>query len=107
VPRAGLDDRIPEAGTAPSSDHFLEPEVVDEMVCAELPDPSWGQAGELAEVVWSAMIHGPCGEQNSDAPCMEGRECTKRYPRPFCEETTVAEDGYPLTSTSRSAVQSR
>jgi hypothetical protein len=23
------------------SEHFLEPEVIDEMVCAELPDASW------------------------------------------------------------------
>jgi hypothetical protein len=27
---------------------------------------------------------------------MEAGECTKRYPKPFCEETTVAEDGYSL-----------
>ena len=39
------------------SDHFLEPEVIDEMVCAELPDPS----EELREIVTSQMIHGPCG----------------------------------------------
>jgi Helitron helicase-like domain at N-terminus len=78
------------------SDHFLEPEVIDEMVCAELPDPSWDEDGELAEVVRSAMIHGPCGEHNPNAPCMEAGECAKRYPKPFCEETTVAEDGYPL-----------
>jgi hypothetical protein len=27
---------------------------------------------------------------------MEGARCTKRYPRDFCEETSVSEDGYPL-----------
>jgi hypothetical protein len=49
------------------SDHFLEPDVIDEMVCAELPDPSWDQDGELAGVIRLAMIHGPCGEHNPQA----------------------------------------
>ena len=39
------------------SDHFLEPEVIDEMVCAELPDASWDPDGELTDIVKSAMIH--------------------------------------------------
>ena len=72
------------------SDHFLEPEVIDEMVCAEADR-------ELTDIVKSAMIHGPCGELNDQAPCMDGEKaCTKRYPRAFCEETLVGEDGYPL-----------
>jgi helitron helicase-like protein len=41
------------------SDRFLEPDVIDEMVCAELD-----QDGELAGVIQSSMIHGPCGEHN-------------------------------------------
>jgi hypothetical protein len=76
--------------------HFLEPEVIDEMVCAELPDRSWDPNGELTDIVKSAMIHGPCGELDRGAPCLDGNGCTKRYPRAFCEETSVGEDGYPL-----------
>jgi hypothetical protein len=79
------------------SDHFLEPDVIDEMVCAELPDPSWDPDGELTDIVRSAMIHGPCGEFNERSPCMDPDQgCTKRYPRAFCDETSVGEDGYPL-----------
>jgi hypothetical protein len=62
------------------SDHFLEPEVIDEMACAELPDVSWDPDGELTDIVKSAMIHGPCGELNDKSPCMDRDGCTKRYP---------------------------
>ena len=52
------------------SDHFLEPEVIDEMVCAEADR-------ELTDIVKSAMIHGPCEELNDKAPCMDGEKgCT-------------------------------
>jgi hypothetical protein len=79
------------------SENFLEPEVIDEMVCAELPERSWDTDGELTAIVRSAMIHGPCGEFNRQSPCMDPEQgCTKRYPRAFCDETTVGEDGYPL-----------
>jgi hypothetical protein len=45
------------------SDHFLEPEpVIDEMVCAELPDPA---DRELTDIVKSAMIHGPAGSSTT------------------------------------------
>jgi Helitron helicase-like domain at N-terminus len=84
---------------------FLDPQVIDKIVCAELPglaDPAWNNDTELGEIVRSVMIHGPCGEHNPKAPCMEvdartGRaRCTKNFPRAFCEETIVGEDGYPL-----------
>jgi hypothetical protein len=84
---------------------FLDPEVIDKIVCAELPDlsdPSWNNDPEITEIVRSVMIHGPCGEHNPKAPCMEvdartgHAHCTKHYPRAFCPETTVSEDGYPL-----------
>ena len=84
---------------------FLDPEVIDKIVCAELPDladPSWNNDAELADIVRSVMIHGPCGEHNPKASCMEvdprtgTSRCSKHYPRDFCEETVVSEDGYPL-----------
>jgi hypothetical protein len=84
---------------------FLDPEVIDKIVCAELPDlndESWNNDPEITEIVQSVMIHGPCGDHNPRAACMEvdtrtGRAaCSKRFPRAFCEETTVADNGYPL-----------
>lgn len=38
------------------------------------------------------MIHGPC----SKSLCLDKKgNCAKRYPRPFANETTTKEDGYP------------
>ena len=42
------------------------------------------------------MIHGPCGAINRDAPCMENKKCTKRYPRQLLRDTETGDDGYPL-----------
>ncbi len=42
------------------------------------------------------MMHGPCGGAAPTAPCMEGGECTKRFPRQWQDETVVPEDSYPL-----------
>ena len=55
-----------------------------------------GCSEELTEIVKSAMIHGPYGELNDKSPCLDRNGCTKRYPRTFCEETSVGEDSYPL-----------
>jgi hypothetical protein len=38
------------------SDHFLEPEVIDEMMCAELPDASWDPDLFLEWAEWSQGI---------------------------------------------------
>jgi hypothetical protein len=79
--------------------------VIDKVVCTELPDlndESWNNDPEITEIVQSVMIHSPCGDHNPRAAYMEvdtrtGRAaCSKRFPRAFCEETTVADDGYLL-----------
>ena len=81
---------------------FLTPELIDEVVCAELPDRSWDPTGELTDVVTSQMCHGPCGlEDGPRAPCMVRKtpaalpRCQKRFPRAFIATTVVREDGYP------------
>ena len=43
-----------------------------------------------------SSIHGPCAGHNSNAACMENGRCTKKYPRPFSDGTSIGEDGYPL-----------
>ena len=76
---------------------YLQPEIIDQIVSAEIPDDP-----ELAEIIKRVMIHGPCGEHDPKAPCMAKDEktgkskCTKRFPKDFCDETTVKDDGYPI-----------
>ena len=42
------------------------------------------------------MVHGPCGKYNPDSPCMSDGSCTKNYPKPFCDRTTIDPDNtYP------------
>jgi hypothetical protein len=65
----------------------------DEIVSAEIPDPN--TCPNLFQTVTSCMIHGPCGSLNTTSPCMKDGTCSKRYPRPFTNETTQNEDGYP------------
>uniref|UniRef100_A0A182N6N5 ATP-dependent DNA helicase n=1 Tax=Anopheles dirus TaxID=7168 RepID=A0A182N6N5_9DIPT len=65
----------------------------DRLVSAEIPDP---QNAELYETVTKCMMHGPCGRSNLQAPCMKDGTCSKHYPKAFCEQTSRANNGYPL-----------
>lgn len=40
------------------------------------------------------MIHGPCGAENPQCPCMKDR--TKKFPRNLLKETLHNENGYPM-----------
>ena len=40
------------------------------------------------------MLHGPCGNAYPNAPCMVNGKCSKHYPKKFCSETTIDEDGF-------------
>ncbi len=83
------------------NESFNTPGIVDEIVCAELPDLAWDPTGELTEIVLAQMTHGPCGQDNPDAPCMARKNasgppsCSKRFPKAFQETTRIQEDGYP------------
>jgi hypothetical protein len=78
---------------------YLQASNIDEIICAEFPDPAWDPTGDLTQVVSSSMTHGPCGPDFPNAPCMvnkNGRsECSKRFPKSYCTHTKVREDGYP------------
>lgn len=68
------------------------------MVSAEIPDKVADP--QLWETVTTCMLHGLCGMENRNAPCMvDGRGldgcCSKRYPKVFLEETILGEDSYP------------
>ena len=68
------------------------PEELDSLLSAEFPDPD--EQPELFELVLKFMVHTPCGPQNPTAPCMKNGKCSKGFPKPFREETTINDDSY-------------
>ena len=68
------------------------PEDVDTLISAEFPDKDLHS--ELYELVRKQMVHGPCGDLNPNSPCMENGQCTKKFPKPFKDQTTISEDSY-------------
>lgn len=71
------------------------PDGIDKIISAELPDEQ--VEPELFKIVSSFMIHGPCGIQNKNSPCIDDNgKCTKFFPNFFCDKTTVDADGYPV-----------
>ncbi|CAH1414995.1 unnamed protein product [Lactuca virosa] len=69
-------------------------EDIDPIISAEIPniddDP------ELYSLVKEFMIHGPCGAENLNCPCMVDRKCSKNFPKQFCDHTSVDSNGFPL-----------
>ena len=49
----------------------------------------------LFKVVTSCMIHGPCGKENKNSPCMKDGKCSKKFPKEFTEFTKTDGNGYP------------
>ena len=68
---------------------------VDNVICAEIPDPNNPNTKTLHEYVMKFMIHGPCGKDNPQSPCMSKGECSKMYPRDFNVQTRIGDDSYP------------
>jgi hypothetical protein len=75
--------------------HKLQtPEAIDSCIRARWPDPETEPL--LFETVKKHMVHGPCGAANPNAPCMINGKCSKNYPKPFQQFTTMDGNGYPL-----------
>ena len=75
-------------------DKLLSPEAIDAVISVEIPDKD---ADPLAfEIVSQLMMHGPCGEANPKCSCMMNGKCMKHYPRMFCNNTTMDQNGYAL-----------
>lgn len=68
-------------------------EEVDRSVSAGLPNKE--THAELYETVMSSMLHGPCGREHPNFPCMKNGKCSKKFPKSLSEETVVAPDKYP------------
>ena len=77
-----------------SAEHRITPDKIDDVICAEIPDPSVDP--KLHQIVMSNMVHGPCGCINRNSPCMQDGHCSKRYPKQYMTETQLGADSYPL-----------
>ena len=66
---------------------------VDNIVSAQLPDKNRNPL--LYETITTCMLHGPCGADKPNAPCMVDGRCSKHYPKAFNEYTIYGENGYP------------
>ncbi|XP_042757698.2 uncharacterized protein LOC111896347 [Lactuca sativa] len=69
-------------------------EYIDPIISAEIPNIE--EDPELYSLVREFMIHGPCGAENLNCPCMVDRKCSKKFPKQFCNHTSVDSDGFPL-----------
>ena len=73
------------------------PEQVNSLISSEFPDPV--TQPELHAKVLKYMVHTPCGtaHDNPNMPCQVNGRCSKNFPKPFREATTVNEDSYVCT----------
>ena len=67
-----------------SAEHRVTPDKIDDVICAEIPDPSVDP--ELHQIVMSNMVHGPCGSINPNSPCMQDGCCSKKYSKQYMAE---------------------
>jgi helitron helicase-like protein len=62
-------------------DSIRSPSDINSCIATHWPD--LGQHPLLFQTVKSCMIHGPCGNVNLNAPCMNEGHCTKGYSKPY------------------------
>lgn len=75
-------------------DKLRSPDTVDTLISAEFPDEHLQP--ELYALVKKYMVHGPCGPYNPNSPCMVDGKCSKNFPKPFRETTSISEDSYAV-----------
>ena len=83
-------------------DRTLTKELVDSLVVAELPpDPELADTPMkmderkiMENIVLTNMLHGPCGKDYPNAPCMDNGKCSKNFPKEFHKETIVDPENY-------------
>jgi hypothetical protein len=73
--------------------------MIDEIICAEFPGQEADR--ELHSIITVAMVHGSCGSEDPNCPCMiqlvgEYIKCSKGYPKALSMETTLQANGFPL-----------
>ncbi|GJZ48942.1 uncharacterized protein Tco_0603132 [Tanacetum coccineum] len=76
-----------------ADDKLPSPAMIDNFISAEIPDID--EDPELYVLVREHMLHGPCGIEHMSSPCMVEYTCSKHFPKKYCEQTTLDDDGYP------------
>ncbi|XP_052624746.1 uncharacterized protein LOC111916090 [Lactuca sativa] len=69
-------------------------ELIDPIISAEIPDRI--EDPELYSLVNEFMIHGPCGAENMNCPCMVDKKYSKNFPKQFSNHSSVDQNGFPL-----------
>nr|KAJ0224052.1 hypothetical protein LSAT_V11C200058700 [Lactuca sativa] len=67
-------------------------EHIHQFISAEIPNIHQDPA--LFSLVKEFMIHGPCGAQNVNCPCMVDNKCSKNFPKNFFEHTSIDQNGF-------------
>ncbi|KIL54493.1 hypothetical protein M378DRAFT_1055673 [Amanita muscaria Koide BX008] len=75
--------------------HIHDAGMVDQVISAQIPDPQTHPV--LHQLVTTLMVHRPCGAHgNRNSPCLKDGKCSKGYPKPWIEETTLGHNGYAV-----------
>jgi hypothetical protein len=88
LPHAHICLFLKEASKLPTIEH------VDRFVSAEIPDKNLDP--ELFSLVSDFMMHGPCGREYPNCPCMLDGKCSKKFPKKFSPASTLDSNGYPV-----------
>jgi hypothetical protein len=67
---------------------------IDSFISAEILDPLTDRLAYA--LVAEHMVHGPCRVLNPNSPCMKNGRCSKNYPKPFHDETSLDQSGFPI-----------
>ncbi|XP_071714219.1 uncharacterized protein [Rutidosis leptorrhynchoides] len=67
---------------------------IDDVICAEIPNKD--DEPELYQLVSDFMMHGPCGSEHPNMPCMKLKKCSKHFLKDFTNETHFDPEGFPL-----------
>ena len=73
---------------------MTSPADIDRCISAEIPDVD--EDPELHQLVKEFMMHGPCGPEHRNCPCMVEDKCSKKFPKSFNESTFIDESGYAI-----------
>ncbi|KAI9071009.1 hypothetical protein K1719_047026 [Acacia pycnantha] len=78
---------------ASERDKIKEPEDVDKIISAEIPNPD--SDPQMYELVQKYMMHSPCGPLNPKAQCMVDKRCNKFFPKKYNPHTIVDHERLP------------